>query len=58
MTARLGNVLHWVANTVAILLLVVGAFLGWAEYVLPAFGHSSTSARWPSFLPPHRERGS
>ena len=39
--ARLGNVLHWVANTVAILLLVVGAFWGWAQYTLPAFGHSN-----------------
>jgi hypothetical protein len=41
MAARLGNVLHWVANTVAVLLLVVGAFFGWVEYTLPAFGHSS-----------------
>ena len=41
MAARLGNVLHWVANTVAILLLVVGALKGWAEYVLPTFGHSN-----------------
>ena len=41
MAARLGNVLHWVANTVAILLLVVGALRGWAEYMLPSFGHSN-----------------
>jgi len=41
MAARLSNVLHWVANTVAILLLVVGALKGWAEYVLPTFGHSN-----------------
>ena len=41
MAARLSNVLHWVANTVAILLLVVGALRGWAEYMLPAFGHSN-----------------
>ena len=41
MAARLGNVLHWVANTVAILLLVVGALRGWVEYMLPVFGHSN-----------------
>jgi len=41
MAARLGNVLHWVANTVAILLLVVGALRGWVEYMLPTFGHSN-----------------
>jgi hypothetical protein len=31
MAERLGNVLYWVANTVAILLLVSGAIMGWAE---------------------------
>ena len=33
MAARLGNVLHWVANTVAILLLVSGAITGWDEFL-------------------------
>jgi len=41
MATRLGNVLYWVANTVAILLLVVGALRGWVEYMLPVFGHSN-----------------
>ena len=50
MAVRLGNVLHWVANTVAILLLVVGAFMGWAEYVLPVFGHSASDYSQMAFL--------
>ena len=50
MAARLSNVLHWVANTVAILLLVVGALKGWAEYVLPAFGHSTSDYSQMAFL--------
>ena len=41
MATRLGNALYWVANTVAILLLVVGALRGWVEYMLPVFGHSN-----------------
>ena len=30
--------MYWVANTVAILLLVSGAIMGWDEFLHPAFG--------------------
>jgi hypothetical protein len=38
MAAGLGNVLFWVAKAIAILLLVIGALLGWTEFMEPAFG--------------------
>jgi hypothetical protein len=39
MVARLGNVLHWAANAVAILPLVNGAIIGWSEFLHPTFGN-------------------
>jgi len=38
MAARFGNVLYWMANTVAVFMLVSGAIIGSAVLMHPSFG--------------------
>jgi hypothetical protein len=43
MSERLGNVLHWMANSLAILLLLCGTFAAWHESLYETFGHDGVT---------------
>jgi hypothetical protein len=43
MSERLGNVLHWMANSLAILLLLCGTLAAWHESLYATFGHDGVT---------------
>ena len=43
MSERLGNVLHWMANSLAILLLLCGTLAAWHESLYGIFGHDGVT---------------
>jgi hypothetical protein len=43
MSERLGNVSHWMANSLAILLQLCGMLAAWHEFIYGMFGHDGVT---------------